>query len=121
MTSLLLRQENMVQLYKMYERHLDAQGADAAILNDVIIFQKEVCVSEVLEETYHFMQNIAKMNYDKGATLRTLLKEIDAKKHLLSISKKYKIPRSETELTEKQLKTLKKLIEEKMEINNGEE
>ena len=111
----------MVRLYKMYERHLDAQGADAAILNDVIIFRKEVCVSEVLEETYHFMQNIAKMNYDKGATLRTLLKEIDAKKHLLSISKKYKIPRSETELTEKQLKSYQKLLEEYKENHNGEE
>lgn len=43
-----------------------------------------------------FMQNIAKMNDDKDEPLRTLLNEIDAKKHLLSISKKYKIPRSET-------------------------
>lgn len=100
------------------ERHLDAQGADAAILNDVIIFRKEVCVSEVLEETYHFMQNIAKMNDDKDEPLRTFLNEIDAKKHLLNISKKYKIPRSETELTEKQLKSYQKLLEEYMEGYN---
>ena len=58
------------------------------------------------------------MNDDKGATLRTLLNEIDAKKHLLSISKKYKIPRSETELTEKQLKSYQELLEEYMEGYN---
>ena len=72
----------------------------------------------MLEETYHFMQNIAKMNDDKDAPLRTLLNEIDAKKHLLSISKKYKIPRSETELTEKQLKSYQELLEEYMEGYN---
>lgn len=72
----------------------------------------------MLEETYHFMQNIAKMNDDKDEPLRTLLNEIDAKKHLLSISKKYKIPRSETELTEKQLKSYQELLEEYMEGYN---
>ena len=98
------------------ESHLDNMGADASILGDVIFFREETCVSEVLEETYHFIQNVAGMNDDKGEPLRTYLNEIDAKKHLLENAAKYKIPRSETQLTREQLEyyqeQLKKYMEE---------
>ncbi len=93
------------------ESHLDAMSADASILGDVILFRQDVCVSEVLEETYHFMQNLQGMNDDKGEPLRTILNEIDAKKHLLDNIQKYGIPRSETELTQKQLEYYQKELE----------
>lgn len=94
------------------EKHLDSMNADASILGDVIFFRNEVCVSEVLEETHHFMQNINKMNDDKSEPLRTYLNEIEAKQYLLKNAKKFKIPRSETELTHKQLEYYQKLLEE---------
>ncbi len=82
-------------------------GADASTIGDIILFREEVCSSEVLEETHHFMQNITGMNNDKGEPLRTYLNEIEAKKFLLKNAKKYKIPRSETELTKEQLEYYK--------------
>lgn len=40
------------------EKHLDAMQADASVIGDVILFRQDVCLSEVLEETHHFMQNL---------------------------------------------------------------
>lgn len=100
------------------ESHLDNVGADASILGDVIFFRGETCVSEVLEETHHFIQNVSKMNDDKGEPLRTYLNEIDAKKYLLENATKYKIPRSETQLTEKQLEYYQELLKKYMEENH---
>lgn len=54
-------------------------------------------VSEVLEETYHFMQNKSGMNDDKVEPLRTILNEIDAKRYLIKNAKRFNISRLETE------------------------
>ena len=94
------------------EKHLDAMNADASIIGDVIFFRNEVCVSEVIEETHHFMQNINKMNDDKSEPLRTYLNEIEAKQYLLKNARKFNIPRSETELTRKHLEYYQKLLKE---------
>ena len=88
---------------KEIEEHLDKMGAAAANVGDVLMFRKDVCISEVLEETYHFEQNLAKLNNDKGEPLRSILNEIDAKQYLLKNAEKYKIPRKEIDLTQKQL------------------
>lgn len=93
------------------EKHLDEMGADASIIGDVIFFRKDACLSEVLEETYHFKQNLSGLNDDKDEPLRTILNEMDAKMYLLDNAKKFKIPRSETELTEKQLESYLKEYE----------
>mgnify|MGYP006976144367 CR=1 FL=1 len=61
-------------------------------------------VSEVLEETYHFMQNKSGMNDDKVEPLRTILNEIDAKRYLIKNAKRFNIPRLETEETKAHLK-----------------
>ena len=53
------------------ERHLDMVGADASTIGDTILFRQDVCISEVLEETYHFMQNFNHINEDKPEPLRT--------------------------------------------------
>lgn len=97
------------------EKHLDEVGAAASIIANVIFFRKDVCISDVLEETYHFEQNLLGMNDDKETGLRSILNEIDAKQYLLKIAKKYKIPRNETELTKRQLKAYQLQLAERQE------
>lgn len=94
------------------EAHLDAVGADAATVGDVILFRQEVTVSEVLEETHHFMQNKNGLNSDKPEPIRTYLNEIEAKQYLLDNAQKYSVPRSETEQTKGHLKHYQKLLAE---------
>ena len=96
---------------KEVEEHLDKMGAAASNIGDVLMFRKNVCISEVLEETYHFEQNKIKLNNDKKEPLRTILNEIDAKQYLLDNASKYKIPRKEIELTKKQLESYKNQLE----------
>lgn len=96
---------------KEAEEHLEKLGAAASNLGDVLIFRKDVCISEVLEETYHFEQNLVKMNDDKEEPLRSILNEIDAKQYLLDNADKYKIPRNEIELTKNQLKSYKNQLQ----------
>lgn len=90
------------------EEHLKRVGASAAIIGDAIIFGKNVTISDVLEETYHFEQNLAGLNDDKEAQLRSILNEIDAKEYILRVAKQYHIPRAEIELTEKQLESYRR-------------
>lgn len=94
------------------ERHLDAMEASASTIGDVLLFRNDVCISEVLEETYHFSQNIDKVNDDKGEPLRTILNEIDAKKYVLRNADKYKIPRNELDLVKQQLEGYERQLEE---------
>ncbi len=85
------------------EKHLDSVGAAASSIGDVLFFRKEVTVSEVLEETYHYNQYLKNMFGEYSGDMHTVLREIDAKEYLLRNAKKYKIPRNETEETKKQL------------------
>ena len=94
------------------EEHLRKINAAASNVGDILIFRKNVCISEVLEETYHFEQNLRKVNNDKPEPLRSILNEIDAKQFLLDNADKYKIPRNEVELTKEQLKSYQKRLEE---------
>ncbi|WP_081897087.1 phage minor head protein [Clostridium sp. KNHs214] len=96
------------------EEHLNDLEAAAANIGDVLLFRKDVCISEVLEETYHFEQNLKKQNDDKAEPLRSILNEIDAKEYLLNNSKKYKIPRNEITMTKKQLEYYKNKLKEVM-------
>lgn len=88
---------------KEIEEHLDRANATAAVIGDTLLFREQASVSDVLEETYHFMQNKNGLNADKKEPLRTILNEIDAKQYLIRNAKKYNIPRAETEETEKHL------------------
>ena len=90
--------------------HLNRLGAAASTIGDTLLFRDDVCISEVLEETYHFKQNINKVN--DGKLYREILNEIEAKEYLLSVKDKYKIPRIETEITKQQLSAYKKLIQD---------
>ena len=95
---------------KEAEEHLERLNAAASNVGDVLIFRKNVCISEVLEEVHHFEQNIEKLNADKGEPLRSILNEIEAKQYLLDNINKYKIPRKEVELTKAQLESYKKQL-----------
>ena len=57
-------------------------------------------------------QNRQGLNDDKEARLRKILNEIDAKQFLLKNQSKYRIPRLETELTEKQLYEYQRMLDE---------
>ncbi len=94
------------------EAHLDAMGASASTIGDVLLFRKDVCVCEVLEETHHFMQNLRGMNNDKGEPLRTILNEIDAKNFVIMNADKYKVPRNEIEMIERQLASYQRQLTE---------
>ena len=99
------------------EEHLEKLNAAASNVGGVLIFRRDVCISEVLEEVHHFEQNLEKMNDDKEEPLRSILNEIEAKQFLLDNADKYKIPRKEIELTKNQLKYYQKQLKE---YNNHE-
>lgn len=82
------------------------------IASDVLFFRKNVTITDVLEETYHFWQNLNGMNDDVAEPLHTILNEIDAKEYLLRIASDYSIPRRETESTRKHLERYKKQLAE---------
>lgn len=95
-----------------FNERLENNNASAVTYGNIIVFGKNVTVSDVLEECYHFMQNKSHLNDDKPEPIRTYLNEIDAKEYLLTAASKYKIPRNETELTKKQLKSYYELLEQ---------
>ena len=95
-----------------FNARMEKENASAVTYGDIIVFGKNVTISDVLEETHHFMQNKAKLNDDKPHDIREILNEIDAKQYLLKNAKKYKIPRNETELTRKQLESYKQRLKE---------
>lgn len=116
--------KNGAQIVKAYPgddyfMHLEKSHATASNIGDVIILRYDATVSEVLEETRHFMQNKTGMFEKNNPSLITLLKEIDAKTFLLENSKKYKIPRLEIEETLLQLEKYKKELERIKEEANG--
>ncbi len=87
--------------------HLEKADAYAVTIGDVIYFREDATVSDVLEETYHFKQNLKGLNNRYGYKQREIMNEIDAKEYLLSVVDKYKIPEEETALTIKQLRNYK--------------
>ena len=94
------------------ENHLDLQNAQASNLGkDIVLFREKISMSAILEETYHIIQNRNGLNDDKDTTLRSILNEIDAKKHLLEIASNYGIPREEIAETELQLKQYEKELQ----------
>lgn len=94
------------------EEHLVKSEASSSCIGDVLLFRKQVAVSEVLEEVHHFIQNKKGMNDDKGEPLRTILNEIDAKKHLIENANNYQIPRNEVELLQHQLESYENQLDE---------
>ena len=97
---------------KEWTRHLEEQNATAVTIGDIIIFREDATVSDVLEETYHFMQNKIGLHAECPERERVLLNEIDAKKYVLSMSEKYHVPAEEIALTKKQLESYQREMDE---------
>jgi len=100
------------------ESHLKHVGASASVIGDVLMFRADATIGEVLEETYHFMQNRKGINDDKGEPLRTYLNEIDAKEYIIQNAGKYHVPRNEVDLAKRELEYYKNLLKE---YNGGKE
>jgi hypothetical protein len=88
------------------ERNLAMLGADAAYMLGAraIYFHENLTTSEVLEEVYHFKQDM-RGDYSDASKLSItiLLREIDAQRYLLSVAEQYNIPESESEQTRRAL------------------
>lgn len=95
-----------------FNARMEKENASAITYGDVLIFGANATVSDVIEETYHYKQNLQGLNSDKPLELRIILNEIDAKKYLINNAQKFKIPRAETELTKKQLESYEKQLKE---------
>ena len=94
------------------EKHLDEMEAAASNIGDVLLFRKNVTISEVLEETHHFEQNLIGLNDDKGEPLRTIMNEIEAKRFIINNASKYHVPRIEVDHIKRQLKTYEKQLKD---------
>ncbi len=103
------------------ERYLDLRGAEGDTLDAyTVLFKQKVSISSILEETHHVRQNRRGLNDDKDIRIRGTLNEIDAKKYLLRVAGRYKIPREEIEATKIQLKEYEKILKEYEErLGNG--
>ena len=77
----------------------------------------DASTSEVLEEVFHFKQNLRGDYSDAPVDEMVTRREIDAQKFLLSVAERYNIPRSETELTKRNLaryeSDLRKILEQR--------
>lgn len=93
-------------------KHLESNEATASCIGNILIFRKDATVSEVLEETYHYKQNLYGINGDKPLQLRIILNEIDAKEYVIKNAKKYSVPRKEINEIKLQLESYKKELEE---------
>lgn len=85
-----------------------------------ILFQDPPTTSEVLEEVLHFKQDMRGDYSDIGGEEMILRREIDAQNYLLSVSKRYNIPRSEVEQTRKNLKAYTDRLREITEAGDDE-
>lgn len=96
------------------EQHLENMGASASTIGNVLMFKVDAKTGEVVEETYHFMQNLSGLNDDKGEPLRTYLNEIDAKKYIIENAGKIGVPRNEVELAQRELEYYEKKLADQM-------
>ena len=94
------------------ERHLRNQGAYASHIAGKIFLRQDATISDVIEEVHHFYQERSGKYSKYDEPEYTLRMEIDAKKRLLSLAERYKIPAEETRLTQTELQTYERWLEE---------
>lgn len=86
------------------DQYLKKIGAAALNYNEkTIILPTKPTISEVLEELYHAEQ-YRNGKIDPNDYVSKIKAEIDAQNYLLSVEKRYNIPRNESEQTKKNLK-----------------
>lgn len=84
-------------------KHLMDMDAYSSQIGDILMFRPDATVSDVVEEVFHFWQERRGDYNDYPLEERIILREIDAKKHLIKVAKRYRIPSEETELTRREL------------------
>lgn len=94
------------------EHHLENHKASAATIGNVLLFRADACISEVIEEVYHFAQNMAGLNDDKEEPIRTILNEIEVREYMLSKATQLGIPRIECEHLRKQLNSYREQLKD---------
>lgn len=92
------------------ERHLDSLCRDGEVIDaayipgaKIIIFRENPNTSELLEETYHFEQDLRGDHNEQSPEIMILLREIDAQRYLLRSAKRYNIPKEESDQTQQML------------------
>ena len=105
LTKPFIRNGGIIIRGKEADVHLSDSGAYASYLPSLnsAFIRDDATVSDVLEEMYHAEQYRKNM-FGNELTLEVYYRrEIDAQKHLLSLSEKYKIPKSEVDVTQANL------------------
>ena len=115
LTSDFLKHDGIIIRGEEAAKHLgDTHSASYLPSLNTAFVRDDATISEVLEEMYHAEQDRKNMFGDTLTTEVWLRREIDAQKHLLSLSEKYKIPQEEIEVTKGNLEQyeaeLKKLL-----------
>lgn len=101
-----IRQGGVIIRGEEAERHLERAGAYASYFvgGDIAFIRDDATISDVLEEMYHAEQERKQLFGKITSSKIYYMREIDAQKYLLKVSKKYKIPIEEQEATKKALK-----------------
>ena len=81
------------------ERHLDSVHADASHIGGAILPRENATTSDVLEEVFHFQQDIRGDYSDRPDKEMGILREIDAQRYLIDVAERYNIPEDETRQT----------------------
>lgn len=112
---------------KEVEEHLASRNASASFIPGangepgVILLREDATTSDVLEEVYHFQQDErGDYNEIRDVVEIELRREIDAQKWLLSVGKRYNIPRSEQELTRQNLEKYERDLDEYLKAKNSQ-
>lgn len=95
-------------------QHLRVMDVDAIYVMgaQTIYFHERPSTSEVLEEVFHFKQDVRGDYSEYGIGLARTLRERDAQRYLLEVAERYIIPKEETEQTRKALEEYLKDLRE---------
>lgn len=95
-------------------QHLRVMDVDAIYVMgaQTIYFHERPSTSEVLEEVFHFKQDMRGDYSEYGIGLARTLRERDAQRYLLEVAERYNIPEEETEQTRKALEEYLKDLRE---------
>lgn len=93
----------VLQGIKEVEDHLRKVGASTFHIGECILLRRNATIFDVLEKTYHFKQIKKGMFNEYPDEIQNILMEIAAKRCLISVSKKNKIPAEVCELSKIQI------------------
>lgn len=101
--------------------HMQKNHARAITIGETIYFRQDATVSDVLEEVYHFYQNLNGTNGQYGNAQRIIMNEIEAKQYLLTLTDTYHIPQNEVDETVTGLAEYIKIRDEMIERGEWDE